>query len=115
MLLWDTLKKNPLITIISVIAGLAAVFAYLYKTSEPFRQTVDKIGEVLKGVFLSAITQARSALNRLNSALSGLKRAFLNIGRTKIVPFFEHISDVFSGAWISGVDKASGAFGKLRD
>jgi tape measure domain-containing protein len=71
MLLWDTLKANPVIAIISILAGLAAMFAYLWKTNEGFRNTVLATWERIQGIF-----------DRVKQVTTGLVENFTAISKT---------------------------------
>lgn len=70
MLLWDTLKAHPIIAIISILAGLAAMFAYLWKTNEGFRDTVLVTWERIQGV-----------IERVKQATAGLVENFISISK----------------------------------
>ena len=99
---------SPIGLVIGAIVGLSAAFVTLYKKSETFRNTIDKIVSKLEGAFSAGVIKAGQALTKLKSV-------FVKLVNTKINPFFENLADVFRGAWIVSVEKASAVFSKFKN
>lgn len=107
MLLWDVLKANPIITIISILAGLAAMFVYLYKTNETFRNAVNKVGAALKSAFEVTLQKVSPYLEKLVQLIS----SFINATKTTTISIFAKSMD-FLGAT---VEKVSSFFIGLKE
>ena len=126
-----TMAANPIALVIGLLAGLAALFVYLYKTSEPFRNVVNQIGETLKGIFSSAVERVSQLIDGLRERFSGgipimekVSGVFQKIGsaiaavaefilNSKIIPLFESLTDAISKAFsgdFSGLTKLFAQF-----
>lgn len=75
-LLNTTLLANPIVAIVALIAGLAAGLVTAYKTSETFRNTVDKVWAALKKNGGAAVEWV---INKFKSLVDWFKKLPTNI------------------------------------
>lgn len=125
-LLMATLKANPIVAIISALAG---AFAYFWTTSETFRDTVtgafdavreagQKLWDKLTGVFDDVSSKGegaadglRDAWDRLKTAFEPVKQAVIDLWDNTLYPIFRDIEeragrvatllgDFFTNLWV---------------
>ena len=101
-----TFLTSPISLVVIAIGALIAGFVALYKHSEPFRESVNKIGAALKGAFIAGVEKASEVLSRL-------KDVFGEIAKTKIVPFFESLADAISRAFSGDFSGIAQTLGQL--
>lgn len=97
---------SPIGTAVLAVGALIGGFIALYNKSEPFRESVNKIGAALKGAFIAGVEKASEVLSRL-------KDVFGEIAKMKIVPFFESVADVISRAFSGDFSGVAQMFGQL--
>jgi phage-related protein len=97
---------SPISLAVIALGALIAVFVALYKHSEPFRASIDKIGGTLKGAFVSGVVKAGEVLTKL-------KNVFVELVNTRVVPFFESLADVISRAFSGDFSGVANMFGQL--
>jgi TP901 family phage tail tape measure protein len=97
---------SPIGIAVLAVGALIGGFIALYNKSEPFRESVNKIGAALKGAFIAGVEKASEVLSRL-------KDVFGEIAKTKIVPFFESVADVISRAFSGDFSGVAQMFGQL--
>lgn len=82
------LAKTPMLLVVSALAGLAVAIVHAYKTFEPFRNVINRIGSTLKTAFAPIIV-------RVGELISGLRERFENFASTKGVSILESLARVF--------------------
>src|SRR5690606_28228926 len=97
---------SPIGIAVLAVGALIGGFIALYNKSEPFRESVNKIGAALKGAFIAGVEKASEVLSRL-------KDVFDEIAKTKIVPFFESVADAISRAFSGDFSGVAQMFGQL--
>ena len=107
-LLMATLKANPIVAIISLLAG---AFAYFWTTSETFRETVtgafdavreagQKLWDKLTSIFDDVSSRGegaadglREAWDRLKTAFEPIKQAVIDLWDNTLYPIFKDIEE----------------------
>lgn len=97
---------SPISIAVIAVGALVAGFIALYKRSETFRTSVDKIGSTLKGAFFVGVEKASEVLTKL-------KNVFIELVNTKVAPFFESLADVISRAFSGDFSGVAQMFGQL--
>jgi len=64
-----TMMANPVVLVIAVLAGLAAMFVYLWNTSETFRNTMIGVFNALKGLVMPIVQEVVSFVMELWGSL----------------------------------------------
>jgi TP901 family phage tail tape measure protein len=77
------LANNPIVLVITALAGIAAAIYYAYQNCEPFRNALNSIGAVLSGALSTAI----------NAVKNGLQWLWDNV----LVPLGKFIASTFIG------------------
>ena len=94
-LLNAAMNANPIVLIVTLIAGLVSALIVLWNTNDEFREKVTAIWENIKNVFISAwesITQKwQEAVEFFDGLWEGIKEVFATVG--------EFFSGVFNAAW----------------
>lgn len=97
------MAMNPIVLVVMAVMLLIGVLVLAYQKSDKFREIVNKVGSVLKGIFMGAVNAVREAVNRVWNVLKGVG-AFL--------------STIFQAAWDnlrSGLDKVKNIFNGVKD
>lgn len=106
--LQTAILANPIAWIAAAIVGLGAAFVYAYKNSEPFRQSVQRLGNVLKNTFGKAIDKA-------SDLIKTLKERFDDFAKTKGVDIMERLAGVVDRV-ADTINRAfSGDFGGMAE
>lgn len=101
-LLNTTMKANPILLIISLIAGLVAGFIYLWNTSEDFRNFWIGLWEGLKSFFSGFVDFISESIDEIGKFFSGLWQGIkdgVNAFKDWIVNKFNAIIDFFKNNW----------------
>lgn len=69
---------NPVVLIVAGVIALAAALVIAYKKSETFRNIVNRIGDVLKGVLMPIFGAVKSAIEAIGALLKGDLGGFLS-------------------------------------
>lgn len=89
------MNANPIVLIVTLIAGLVSALIVLWNTNDEFRKKVTAIWENIKNVFVNAwesITQKwQEAVEFFDGLWEGIKEVFATVG--------EFFSEVFNAAW----------------
>ena len=89
---------GPIIAIIAGIAALIAIFAYLYKTNEDFRNKVQELWEQIRVFFSTAIEAIKLLITSLcNLLTSAWESNFLNI-QGIVQSGWDFITQIFTSA-----------------
>lgn len=72
MYAWSAMKANPIIAVISIIAGLVAMIVYLWKTNEKFREIVIAVWEAVQDVVSATVEVFKSASTAIADFVSSL-------------------------------------------
>ena len=78
----SVLKANPIMLIISLIAGLIAYFVHLYNINEEFRNKVLTVWNAIKGVFIGAWEVIKVAWSKCKDFFTNLWNGLVNIATT---------------------------------
>ena len=119
-LLNTTLKANPIMLVVSLIAGLVAAFITAYNTSEEFRNTVNNafnavkntisnVVNAVKGFVEGAWTTIKGAANNIKGAIDNAGKAFSDF-RNKVSSAIDKAKSIVK----SGLDKIKGFFSGLK-
>jgi len=71
-LLWGIVAANPVVAIISVIAGVIAALVTLYNTNEDFRNFVDDTWKKITTWISNAVTAIKNKFNEIKEGISNL-------------------------------------------
>lgn len=108
------MRANPVGFVISLIAGLVAAFAYLWKNNEGFRKFWLDLWDKIKSATATAVSWIKTKFGDLQDAFSRVKSLFTNIQKT-ISEKMESARKTVKGV----VDKIKGFFplslGKIFD
>lgn len=85
--LWAVLLANPIIAIVSLIAGLVAGFIYLWNNCEAFRQFWINLWEGIKTVVSIVVNAIGGFFNKIINTVSSMINFIADIPR-KIISFF---------------------------
>ena len=114
-----TMKSNPILLIISLIAGLVMAFIYAYKHSEKFRNIVNgafkAVKDVAKAVIDFIVNLFKGAVNFITTAWSGIIAFFTDIWNGIKLAFssvIEFFASIFKGAY-EGVTLAWSSIGSF--
>lgn len=78
MLTWDAMKAHPIITIISILAGLAAMTVYLWKTNEKFRDIVLSVWESIQSAAVVTAAAFKTATESISVFLESMSIGAVN-------------------------------------
>ncbi len=112
MLAWDVIKMHPFIAIISAIAGLAAMFVYLWKTNEKFRDIVTSAWESVQKVISATVEVFRKATNGIANFFKKLSPKIVN-GFNKSLDWMVATGKMIGGYFSSAAKYVGGFIGSL--
>lgn len=116
--LWAVLSANPLVTIISLVAGLVAAFITAYKTNDVFREKVDAFFGSIKEKVTAAWNTIKPFFNKIAEgakvAWDKIKSFFGNIG-TWFSTKFGEVKDKVAEKWESVKKGASDAWAAIKE
>lgn len=69
---------NPIVAIVAGVVALGAALVIAYKKSESFREIVNRVGEVLRGVLMPIFGAVKSAIQAIGALLQGDLGGFLS-------------------------------------
>lgn len=99
-------NANPMILIITIIAGLVTAFITLWNTNENFRNAVISIWETIKTVFTTALNVIKSVLEGIKNviqvvieAIAGIIASYLEAIKTTVSTILNAIQTVFVTVW----------------
>lgn len=117
-LLNATLLANPIVLIVSAIAGLVAAFVVLWKKCEGFRDFWKSLWDGIKNVFDAVVAwfqqATQSLVNIFKNAWEGIKKAWSSVGEF-FKGIWEGITGIFEGAdsWLT--DKFGAAWTGIKN
>lgn len=93
---------NPIVAIVAGVVALGAALVIAYKKSESFREIVNRVGEVLRGVLMPIFGAVKSAIQAIGALLQGDLGGFLSkIGEVLTNLFELGLKTVFAlPAWL---------------
>lgn len=103
---WAVMMANPIVLIISIIAGLIAAFVILYQTNETFRNKVNAVWANIKATFSSFGNWLNSAFSTDWTKRFGVFGEVLNAFFRNIKNIFSSIKQIFGGI----IDFVAGVF-----
>lgn len=101
-LLHSTLLANPIVLIVTLIAGLVAALVTLWHTNEDFREAVKGIWETITNVFTHAWEIATNTWNAAGEFFDHVRDAIMNA--------FSNIGAWFSEKFTAAYNAVTGAF-----
>jgi TP901 family phage tail tape measure protein len=105
------LNANPIVLIVTLIAGLVAAIIVLWNTNEDFRNGVIAVWEAIKSAFGTAIEAICTFFSNLWETVSGV---FTSIWET-IQSVLNTIAEFISSAFSTIVETVSGALQSVAD
>jgi phage-related protein len=102
---WAILAANPIVLVITIIAGLVAAFIVLYKTNADFRNKVNAIWASIKSTFSSFSSWLNGAFSTDWTKRFGVFGEVLNAFFRNIKNIFSSVKQIFGGIidFIAGV------------
>ena len=114
------MQANPIVLVISLIAGLVSAIVTAYNSSETFRRKVDEVFNAVREVVRGAVEKVVGFLNNLWQGIQGLARGwaeqFANVQKiTRDVFDFiaKKIADFFN--WLKGLPIIGKYIGSVGD
>lgn len=98
-LLNAAMNANPIVLIVSLIAGLVAAIVVLWNTNEEFREAVTAVWENLKGAFGTAINAIKSIVTVGWNAIKAVTSTVWNAIKIAITVVLTAISATFRTVW----------------
>jgi len=102
---WAILATNPIVLIISIIAGLIAAVVILYQTNETFRNKVNAVWASVRATFSSFGTWLKTAFSTDWTKRFGVFGEVLNGFFRNVKNIFNSVKQIFNGIinFIAGV------------
>lgn len=112
------MKANPILLVVSLLAGLAAALVTAYQTNEEFRMKVDETWLMLKESLFAAIETVKGYIDGLKEKfllfiewLSDLPKEMQEIGRNVIIGLWNGIQEKLE--WVK--EKVRAAVAAIKD
>ena len=91
------LLSNPILLVAMAVIALVAALVYLYNNNEQVRNTLNAIGEYIKGTLINAWNTLQTVLTAVGNAVQGVFEWFGQLGQT-LQSVGSQIAGAFSGA-----------------
>ena len=108
------LNANPIVLIVTLIAGLVVALITLWNTNDGFREAVTNIWNAIKTTVTNVINSIKSVISSVFNAIKSTISSGLNAAKSTVSGVLNSIKAVFSNVWNGCKSVVSNAINHIK-